>query len=162
MSFFGCRSNRIDDRGMQSAGARRDLDAGSTARRSWACRAASCVIPALRSETCGELGFGNCPCTELFECSLAYFSDHATLTSRWRSCRRLPNWRDRIPSNGCVGAQESWAISAILLPAGSRGSAVNGFLAGRVIHPVGVGGNENIGGRALFELFGERRAGGIA
>ena len=36
------------------------------------------------------------------------------------------------------------------------------FLRDRIVHPVGVGGDENIRRRALFDLFGQRRARGIA
>ena len=39
---------------------------------------------------------------------------------------------------------------------------VDGLLADRVIHPVGIGGDENVRRRALFDLLGERGARGIA
>ncbi len=39
---------------------------------------------------------------------------------------------------------------------------LDGFLPRRIVHPVGVRGHENIRGRALFDLFCERRARGIA
>src|SRR5439155_13860226 len=39
---------------------------------------------------------------------------------------------------------------------------LDGFLPRRIVHPVGVRGNENIRRRALFDLFCERRARGIA
>jgi hypothetical protein len=39
---------------------------------------------------------------------------------------------------------------------------VDVLLAGRIVHPVGVGGQENISRRALLDLFCERRACGIA
>ena len=39
---------------------------------------------------------------------------------------------------------------------------VDGLLVDRIVHPVGVGGQEDIRRRALFDLFGQRRARGIA
>ena len=42
------------------------------------------------------------------------------------------------------------------------GRLVDGFLVGGVVHPVDVGGHENIRRGALLDLLGERRARGIA
>ena len=56
------------------------------------------------------------------------------------------------------GAISTMAVAEQIDP----GRLVDGLLADRIIHPVGVGGDEYIGRRALFDLFCERRACGIA
>ena len=42
------------------------------------------------------------------------------------------------------------------------GRLVDGLLLDRIIHPVGVRGDEHVGRRALLDLFCERRTGGVA
>ena len=54
------------------------------------------------------------------------------------------------------------AISTILLPSRlKRVSALIRFLPADIVHPVEVGGDEQVGRRALLDLLGQRRARGI-
>ncbi len=96
----------------------------------------------------------------------------------WRICRPAPTCTSPVAmrpspasfarSKPCpivtLSILESFgAISTSLLPSRlTRVASLMCLLADRVVHPVDVGGHEDVGRRALFDLLGQRRARGIA
>ena len=112
-----------------------------------------------------NFGSAACQAPSFSSAALAYLPTGTDLTS---PVAILPSPASLARSKPCaivtLSILESFgAISTMLLPSRlTRVGSLMVFLRDRVVHPVGVGGDEHVGRRALLDLLGEHRACGIA
>src|SRR5229473_2732037 len=112
-----------------------------------------------------EFRFRCLPRTEFFECRPGVLADRnrfhvagGDLAATCEFCQ-IEAWSDRdMVDSGILRRDQHDAVAEQVDPR----RLLDGFLPRSIVHPVGIGGQENIRGRALFDLFCERRARGIA
>ena len=167
-----CRRHRIDDRRMRigregaddlhtgldlGVGRIDDAEHGLTPRHQRQRRA-----HAFRHR---EFRLGRLPRAELLKCCLGVFADRHRLdvagcdlavAGKLGEIKALAD--GDVVDLGILRRDQHDAVAEQVDPR----RLVDVLFADGVVHPVGVGGHEDVGGCALFDLFGERRARRIA